>query len=75
MITPIEAMAKDEAIQVENMKISYFRHSSLIKNIYGECPICHSMQSEDNFCANCGQRLSFKIRSEAESEQLLEKIE
>lgn len=61
MITPIEAMTKDQAMQVENMKISYFPHSSLIQNIYGECPMCHSIQSEDNFCANCGQRLSFEI--------------
>ncbi len=61
MITPIEAMAKDEAMKVTDMKISYFPHSSLIKNIYGKCPICKTVQVADNFCANCGQRLDFSI--------------
>lgn len=60
-MTPIEAMAKQEPMQVKDMKISFFPHSSLIKNIYGRCPMCNSMQMEDNYCGNCGQRLDFSI--------------
>lgn len=60
-ITPIEAIAKQNAMPVKDMKISFFPHSSLIKNIYGKCPMCNSVQSEDNYCANCGQRLDFSI--------------
>ena len=63
-ITPIEAMAKQEPMTVKNMKISFFPHSTLIKNIYGNCPMCNSVQSEDNYCANCGQRLDFSIKTE-----------
>ena len=63
-MTPIEAMAKQEAMPVKNVKISFFPHSSLIKNIYGNCPMCNSVQMEDNYCANCGQRLDFSIAKE-----------
>lgn len=65
-ITPIEAMAKQEPMKVKAMKISFFPHSSLIKNIYGRCPMCNSVQSEDNYCANCGQRLDFSIEKMGE---------
>lgn len=64
MITPIEVMAKEQAMPVKDMKISFYPHSSLIKNVYGKCPMCNSVQSEDNYCANCGQRLDFSIEKE-----------
>ena len=60
-ITPIEAMAKQEQMKVKDMKISLYPHSSLIKNIYGKCPMCNTLQREDNYCGNCGQRLDFTI--------------
>lgn len=63
-MTPIEAMAKQEAMPVKDMKISFFPHSSLIKNIYGKGPMCNTMQAEDNYCGNCGQRLDFSIAKE-----------
>lgn len=63
-MTPLEAMAKQEPMQVKEMKISLFPHSSLIKNVYGKCPMCNSIQSEDNYCANCGQRLVFPVKGE-----------
>lgn len=63
-MTPIEAMAKQESMPVKEVKISFFPHSSLIKSIYGKCPMCNSVQSEDNYCGNCGQRLDFSIAKE-----------
>ena len=63
-MTPLEAMAKQEPMQVNDMKISFFPHSSLIKNVYGKCPMCNSIQSEDNYCGNCGQRLDFSVKGE-----------
>lgn len=57
-------MTKDEAMKVIDMKISYFPHSTLTKNIYRGCTMCNSVQSEDNFCANCVQRLDFSIESD-----------
>lgn len=50
---------KECVVKVKNIKISLLPHSSLIKNVYGECPICGSMQQEDNYCSNCGQKLDF----------------
>lgn len=64
MITPIEAMSKQEPVKVKDMKISYYPRSTLIQNIYGRCPMCNSIQSEDNYCANCGQRLDFSIETQ-----------
>ena len=61
MITPIEAMAKEVPMKVKNMKISFRPNSSLIKQKYGNCPMCNTVQSEDNYCANCGQKLDFDI--------------
>ena len=43
-MTPIEAIAKQESMHVKEMKISFFPHSNLIKNIYGNCPMCNSVQ-------------------------------
>lgn len=63
MITPIEAMAKEEPMKVKNMKISFYPHSSLIKQTYGNCPMCNTVQTEDNYCANCGQKLDFTIEN------------
>ena len=63
-MTPLEAMAKQEPMQVKEMKISLFPHSSLIKTVYGKCPMCNSVQSEDNYCANCGQKLDFSVKGE-----------
>ncbi|MBQ3600948.1 MAG: hypothetical protein II992_07095 [Lachnospiraceae bacterium] len=60
------ALAKQEPMHVKEMKISFFPHSTLIKNIYGKCPMCNSVQSEDNYCANCGQKLDFSIDKEHE---------
>lgn len=68
-MTPIEAMAKQEPIHVKEMKISFFPHSTLINNIYGKCPMCNSVQSEDNYCANCGQKLDFSIAKENEHDR------
>ena len=65
-MTPIEAMAKQEAMHVKEMKISFFPHSTLIKNVYGKCPMCNTIQSEDNYCANCGQKLDFSLDKENE---------
>jgi len=61
MITPLEAMAKEESVKVKDMKISFFPHSTLVKQKYGKCPMCNAVQTEDNYCANCGQKLDFTI--------------
>lgn len=66
IMTENEALAKQEPMHVKEMKISFFPHSTLIKNIYGKCPMCNSVQSEDNYCANCGQKLDFSIDKENE---------
>ena len=60
-MTPIEAMSKQEPARVKDVKISFFPHSTLIKNIYGKCPMCNSLQMEDNYCANCGQKLDWSV--------------
>lgn len=65
-MTPIEAISKQEAMPVKNIKINFFPHSNVVKNIYGNCPVCNTVQSEDNYCANCGQRLDFSIEKENE---------
>ena len=30
--------------------------------------MCNSIQSEDNYCANCGQKLDFSIDKESDGE-------
>jgi len=57
---------KQESMEVQDKKISHFPYSTLVQNVYGKCPVCNSIQSEDNYCANCGQKLDFSIEKNTE---------
>lgn len=55
----IKALEKQIAKKPFNKKYSFFPHSSLVQNVYGQCPVCKSEQVEDEYCANCGQKLDW----------------
>lgn len=55
----IKSLEKQIAKKVENKKYLFHKNSTLLKHKYGECPICKSMQEDDEYCANCGQKLDW----------------
>lgn len=55
----INALEKQIAKKVENKKYIFHKNSTLLKHKYGECPVCKTMQEDDEYCANCGQKLDW----------------
>ena len=55
----IKALEKQIPKKPGNKKYSFYPHSNLLKSKYGECPICKTIQVDDEYCANCGQKLDW----------------
>lgn len=55
----IRALEKQIAKKAKVKKYSFYPHSTLIQNRYGECPNCGTEQVNDRYCANCGQKLDW----------------
>ena len=55
----INALEKQIPKKPENKKYSFYPHSNLLKSKYGECPVCKTIQADDEYCANCGQKLDW----------------
>ena len=55
----INALEKQIPKKPENKKYSFYPHSTLLKSKYGECPTCKTIQVDDEYCANCGQKLDW----------------
>ena len=55
----IKALEKQIPKKTQNKKYSFYPYSTLLKSKYGECPACKSMQADDEYCANCGQKLDW----------------
>lgn len=53
------ALEKQIAKKVQAEKYSFYPHSTLIKSRYGKCPNCGTVQVDDNYCANCGQKFDW----------------
>ena len=58
-IMGIEALEKQIPKKPINQKYSFFPHSNLLKSKYGECPICNTVQADDEYCQHCGQKLDW----------------
>ena len=56
-LVAIEALEKQIAKKAKVEKYSFYPHSTLIKSRYGKCPNCGTVQVDDRYCANCGQKL------------------
>lgn len=55
----IKAIEKQIPKKPKNKKYSFYPHSTLLKSKYGKCPVCKSIQVDDEYCANCGQKLDW----------------
>ena len=55
----IQALEKQIPKKPINKKYSFYPHSTLLKSKYGECPTCKTIQVDDKYCANCGQKLDW----------------
>lgn len=55
----IKALEKQIPKKPQNKKYSFYPHSTLLKSKYGECHNCKSIQVDDEYCANCGQKLDW----------------
>ena len=55
----IQALEKQIPKKPQNKKYSFYPRSTLLKSKYGECPNCKSIQVDDEYCANCGQKLDW----------------
>ena len=55
----IKALEKQIPKKPRNKKYSFYPHSTLLKSKYGECPVCKTIQVDDEYCANCGQKLDW----------------
>lgn len=60
----IYALEKQIPKKPQNKKYSFYPHSTLLKSKYGECPNCKSIQVDDEYCANCGQKLDWSDENE-----------
>lgn len=60
----IQALEKQIPKKPQNKKYSFYPHSTLLKSKYGECPNCKSIQVDDEYCANCGQKLDWSDENE-----------
>ena len=60
----INALEKQIPKKPGNKKYSFYPHSTVLKSKYGECPICKTIQVDDEYCANCGQKLDWSDESE-----------
>lgn len=61
----------DEALTIKNslekqipkkptdIKISFHKHSTLLKGMYGKCPMCGTVQADDKYCQHCGQAIDW----------------
>ena len=54
------ALEKQIAKKAKVKKYSFYPHSTLIRSIYGKCPNCGTVQVDDRYCANCGQKLDWE---------------
>ena len=59
LVVAINALEKQIPKKPENKKYSFYPHSNLLKSKYGECPVCKTIQADDEYCANCGQKLDW----------------
>ena len=57
-ISALEKQIPKKALEV---KISLQSHSSIIKSIYGKCPVCNTIQADDNYCQHCGQAIDWSV--------------
>ena len=55
----IKALEKQIAKKAKVEKYSFYPHSTLIKSRYGKYPNCGTVQVDDRYCANCGQKLDW----------------
>ena len=55
----IQALEKQIPKKAEVEKYSFYPHSILIKSRYGKCPNCGTVQVDDRYCANFGQKLDW----------------
>lgn len=55
----IKALEKQIAKKAKVKKYSFYPHSTLIQSRYGKCPNCGTVQVDDRYCANCGQKLDW----------------
>lgn len=60
----IKALEKQIAKKAKVEKYSFYPHSILIKSRYGKCPNCGTVQVDDRYCANCGQKLDWSETDE-----------
>lgn len=60
----IQALEKQIAKKAKVKKYSFYPHSTLIKSRYGKCPNCGTVQVDDRYCANCGQKLDWSETDE-----------
>lgn len=62
----IQALEKQIAKKAKVKKYSFYPHSTLIKSRYGKCPNCGTVQVDDRYCANCGQKLDWSDEIETD---------
>lgn len=60
----IQALEKQIAKKAKVKKYSFYPHSTLIKSRYGKCLNCGTVQVDDRYCANCGQKLDWSETDE-----------
>ncbi|HZK28219.1 MAG TPA: hypothetical protein VFD00_11855, partial [Thermoclostridium sp.] len=71
----ISALEKQIPKKPLDIKMLFVPHSTLIKSVYGKCPICDTVQADDEYCQHCGQALDWGIRmNKQEIEKAIETL-
>lgn len=60
----ISALEKQIPKKPLDIKMLFVPHSTLIKSVYGKCPICDTVQADDEYCQHCGQALDWRNEDE-----------
>jgi hypothetical protein len=63
-IMAISALKKQIPMKPLDIKMLFLPHSTLIKSVYGKCPICDTVQADDEYCQHCGQALDWRSENE-----------